>query len=385
MPAKQGAYSRIDQYAGSVAEVGTFLWFFFLIFGVVSFVYAQSPYPSSPVISGITWAPSSTIVYDASGSDTWPITWADDDHLYTAFGDGWGFDPKVPSKLSLGFARVDGPAPGFSGLNIRSQSGEQTGDGSGGKKASGMLMIDGTLYMWVRNADNSGTQCQLAWSADHSETWTWSNWKFAELGYCAFLNFGKNYAGARDGYVYMYSPDTPSAYSETDHVVLTRVLKSQLSNRAAYEFFKEFDANGNPVWITDIAQRGAVFTLLGGANRLDVTYNAALGRYFMTMRSRAKMGGLNQFSIYDAPEPWGPWTTIYYTESWEGGALSTSNGGWGESQHIPSKWISADGKTFYLIFAGNDSFAVRKATLNVLGTDVTPPAAPVALTVQLQI
>jgi hypothetical protein len=85
----------------------------------------------------------------------------------------------------------------------------------------------------------------------------------------------------------------------------------------------------------------------------------------MTLRSRARAGGLNQFSIYDAPEPWGPWTTVYYTESWEDGPLSTGNGGWGESQHIPSKWISIDGRIFYLVFAGDDSFAVRKATLDV--------------------
>jgi hypothetical protein len=62
--------------------------------------------------------------------------------------------------------------------------------------------------------------------------------------------------------------------------------------------------------------------------------------------------------------------------------LSTGNGGWGEAQHIPSKWISADGKEFYLVFAGDDSFAVRKATLTVsIPNDTTPPRAPENLTV----
>jgi len=103
--------------------------------------YAQIPYPQSRVITKLSWAPSSTIVRQATGSDNWPITWADDHNLYTAYGDGWGFEPKVPSKLSLGFARVIGPATGFSAINLRSLTGEQKGGGKSGKKASGMLMV----------------------------------------------------------------------------------------------------------------------------------------------------------------------------------------------------------------------------------------------------
>jgi len=336
--------------------------------------YAQSPYPHSTVITSLSWAPTSTIVRRASGGDNWPLTWGDDHSLYMAYGDGWGFDPKVPSKLSLGFAKVVGLATDFYGVNIRSSTGEQKGSGRRGKKASGMLMVDGVLYMWGRNANNGGEQCQMAWSTDRAKTWTWSSWKFKEFGYCAFLNFGKNYAGARDEYVYMYSPNTPSAYLEADEVILARVPKTRISDRVAYEFFKKLDIKSNPVWTSEISQRGSVFVFPGGCNRIDVTYYAPLGRYLMTMRSRAKNGGLNQFSIYDAPEPWGPWTTVYYTESWEGVVLSKGNEGWGESQHIPSKWISANGKTFYIVFAGHDSFSVRQATITVSAPPTTPPA-----------
>ncbi|MFQ5584320.1 MAG: hypothetical protein ACE5GL_07795, partial [Calditrichia bacterium] len=126
------------------------------------------PYPFSDVITNISWAPDSTIIRKAQDSDCWPITWGDDDNLYTAYGDGKGFIPNVPGKLSLGFARVLGPASNFTGENIRSPSGEQTGAGRTGKKASGMLMVDGVLYMWVRNANNNGQQSQLAWSSDHA-------------------------------------------------------------------------------------------------------------------------------------------------------------------------------------------------------------------------
>lgn len=328
---------------------------------------AQAPYPASQVITSITWDAKANIVHKADGSDTWPITWADDDQQYTVFGDGWGFAPKVPEKLSLGFAKINGPAASFTAVNIRSGTGEQKGDGPSGKKASGMLMVNKVLYMWVRNADNAGKQCQLAVSQDHAKTWTWSTWKLAELGYCAFANFGKDYTGALDGYVYTYSPDTPSAYDETDAVVLARVPKDKITSRADYEFFAKLDSGGKPLWTKDIAQRGPVFSFKGGCNRLDVTYNAPLKRFLMTMRSRAKAGGLDQFSIYDAPQPWGPWTTVFFTKQWDVDP--------GEAQHFPSKWISPDGKTLYLVFSGDDSFAVRKATLTVAaqpGTDGGP-------------
>ena len=106
--------------------------------------------------------------------------------------------------------------------------------------------------MWVRNFGNS----QLAWSNDNGATWSWSDWKFTtSFGCPTFLNFGKNYEGARDGYVYVYSPDNDNAYLPADRMVLARVPKGGITNRDAYEFFNGLDGNGNPLWTSDIAQR----------------------------------------------------------------------------------------------------------------------------------
>src|SRR5215813_9045711 len=47
-------------------------------------------------------------------------------------------------------------------------------------------MVKGVLYLWARNAGNA----QLAWSGDHGQTWTWSDWKFTtSFGCPTFLNF----------------------------------------------------------------------------------------------------------------------------------------------------------------------------------------------------
>ena len=167
------------------------------------------------------------------------MTWADDGHLYTAYGDGNGFEPGIPEKLSLGFARVEGGPADFVGVNIRSASGEQRGNGKAGKKASGMLMVDGVLYMWARNAGNA----RLAWSTDHGRTWKWSDWTFTtSFGCPTFLNFGRDYAGARDDYVYVYSHDSGDAYLPADRMVLARVPKDRIKDRSSYEFFEGRDA-----------------------------------------------------------------------------------------------------------------------------------------------
>jgi Domain of unknown function (DUF4185) len=210
-----------------------------------------------------------------------------------------------------------------------------------------MLMVGGTLYMWTRYAGNS----RLAWSSDGGATWQWADWRFTtSFGCPTFLNFGRDYAGARDDFVYVYSHDHDSAYQAADRMVLARVPKDRVRDRAAYEFFT---GDG---WTNDIARRGAVFTHVGRCYRSNVTYNAGLKRYLWCQTlpgSDARFKG--GFGIYDAPEPWGPWTTAYFTEDWDVGP--------GESSSFPTKWMSADGRTLHLVYSGEDCFSVRRATL----------------------
>jgi CubicO group peptidase (beta-lactamase class C family) len=317
-----------------------------------------APYPSSKVIKGITWAPKETIIRKAKGSDNWPLTWADDDAMYAAYGDGWGFEPFLTEKLGLGIARIEGSAEKFTGFNLRAPTAENKRSGKEGKKASGMLMVDGILYMWTRNAGNA----QLAWSKDHGKTWDWADWKFTtSFGCPTFLNFGKNYAGARDEFVYVYSHDADSAYQPADRMVLARVPIAKIKQRDAYEFFRGLDQKEQPLWTKKLAERDAVFTHQGRCYRSGITYNAGLKRYLWVQIIPGTEGKKPDtrfeggFGIYDAPEPWGPWTTVYFTEKWDVGP--------GETASFPTKWMSEDGKTLYLVFSGDDHFAVRKATL----------------------
>lgn len=312
------------------------------------------PYPPSHVIKSVQFAPVESIRRDAIGSDNWPITWGDDGALYTSYGDGWGFNPRTAEKLSLGLARVTGGPEDFRGANLRAATAERTGDGAAGAKASGMLMVDGVLYMLVRNLGNS----QLAWSEDHGTTWEWG-FKFEESFGCpTFLNCGRDYTGARDDFVYVYSCDGPSAYESYDRMVLARVPRARVREPAAYEFLAAVGEQGQPEWTADIGKRGAVLVYPGHCQRSEVVYVPGLRRYLLALGF--SQGGA--WGLFDAPEPWGPWSTAFTTLDW---GLGQTHG-----YRLPTKWISSDGRTLHVVCSGRlhegteyDAFCVRRMTL----------------------
>ena len=327
-------------------------------------VVERGPYPPSPVIRKVEFL--SDIRRAAIDSDNWPLTWADDDALYTSYGDGWGFEPRTERKLGMGFARITGLASSFHGVNLRS-SGERIGDGPKSLKASGILMVNGVLYLWARNADNS----QLFWSKDHAKSWN-SGFRFQTgFGSPTFLNFGRNYAGSRDDYVYTYSQDGPSAYESDNQMALARAPKSRITDRAAWEFFERLDDAGHPVWTGDIEKRGAVFAYAAHCRRSDVVYNPGVRRYLMALAYNAA----GDWGIYDAPEPWGPWTLVFHNDASESGVGANP---WGiadtHGYRLPAKWISADGLAMTLVFSGvrhgdttYDAFCTRTIRLELQG------------------
>jgi hypothetical protein len=138
-------------------------------------------------------------------------------------------------------------------------------------------------------------------------------------------------------------------------MILARVHKTRLRERSAYEFLQTLE-DGRPTWTRDVARRGALFTFPGNCYRSGISYNAGLRRYLWSQTlpgNDARFSG--GFGVYEAPEPWGPWRTVYFTERWDVGP--------GESSSFPTKWMSADGRTVHLVFSGDDAFSVRKARL----------------------
>jgi len=343
----------------------------------------EPPYPQSPLIDSIVWD-TSTLLRKANGSDNWATTWGADDNMYATWGDGGGFSSP---DAGLGVARMEGAPENFTGTDLWSVPRGYTGG-----KSYGIISIDDVLYMWV--GPNSGwtgeTETWLMWSNDRGVSWQSSSVFFTyDDGFSSptFLNFGKDYNNARDSFVYTYAHDASGGENAPyTKINLSRVPKNKLTDRNSYEFFQGFDSDNNPIWTSDISNRGPIFVDAGGGVFFpSVSYNNAIGRYLMVVTHKngnpggwgANTGGLG---VFDAPDPWGPWTTVEYTENWMGSTnMFFAN--------IPTKWISSDGLTFWMVFTGYGSDAIAKdAYQHIKGvftlaasSDTTAPTAPTSL------
>lgn len=336
-----------------------------------------APYPPSEIITGIAWDDEIVRLGGERTGDNWPLTWGDDGLLYTSYADGNGFS-EGPVNYTLAFATISGVPPDHSARDLRSNADTPVGWGKQGIKASGILMAGGVLYLWVRNfvVDGDWRHSRLACSADRGRTWAWADWHFSGTFGCPeFVQYGPNYCGARDAYVYVVSQSGNSAYDFSPDVVTARVPLDRVMEREAYEFYAGPGADGEPGWSADIERRRPVFTDPRGVQRIGLTYNAnlrhnaGLGRYLLVTAHDDGTGATHTpaLGVFDAPEPWGPWTTVYYDDRW-------SADGWMIHHKFPTAWISADGRTLWLAFSGQYKpggqdycLLARKATLMVDG------------------
>ena len=319
---------------------------------------ANSPYPQSNLITGVSFDWSSHVRY-AHGSDNWPITWADDDNQYTTWGDGGGFGgSNRKGRVSLGIARVEGPADAYRGYNVwGGVNAERTAQFTG--KSYGIISIDHTLYVWRSGAGSNTTAYdfqQLFKSGDHGRTWVGADWRFTgEDGFFipTFLQFGRDYASARDGYVYIYAPNLKTDQWEIHRpgdIGLIRVPNDRLFDRESYQFFAGTEPDGKPVWTAQVRDRKPVFVdAINGVMCTSAIYNSGLGKYLLvTEHSQLAKGNIG---IYEAPEPWGPWSTVLFQTGFGVPHVQANTFFW----NFSNKWTSADGQRFTLLFTGHDA------------------------------
>lgn len=336
------------------------------------------PYPDSTLLTQCTIDPAvlSFPPEPKRVGDCWPMTWADDGALYTYFNDGVGFKPEMAST-SMHPAKVLGTPPDLQGVDIESDAtGISTGGGGKGRKVSGLLALPdpagsgaGLLAAWVRNVSPAGG-ASLMVSRDRGAHWRWA-WGdpsadpkaiIPELGYPTWVQAGQNNAAAPDDYLYFYSQDAPKAYLLADGALLGRVPGASLLDRTRYEYF--CGEPGRPAWTGEIAQRKPAFRAPGQCYRLSVTYNPVLKRYFMLTangdHAMTRYAGTHNLGIYEAPQPWGPWATVYWSDAFQPE--------WNvfHPQMVP-KWVAPDGLSFYLLYScynqGPYKMNLQKVTL----------------------
>jgi len=327
----------------------------------------HAPYPPSPVIAGIEFD-RDTWVKAAPGSDQFGTTWARDGNLYSAWGDGGGFGgTNSRGRASLGVARIMGTPPRWHAVNVWGGVDPLSPQpATRGKTSSGVIACGGAIYLFVVE--------QGVWTNNHlwSSTDSGMHWKdlgpvFNEPGSAyadpGILQFGRDYQGARDKYVYGYS-DKPWPNS----LGLFRVPAKRLADREAYEFFAGLDTAGKPRWTKRIAKQRPVFTDASGTEwGVACVYDSALKRYLLSVRHGGDSG---RWGLFDAPEPWGPWTTVAYgadfpdwTYSPDPQGASRDRPAWIHT--FPTKWISKDGTTLWHYSDRGDQFNLIRARLRL--------------------
>ncbi|CAA9223474.1 MAG: hypothetical protein AVDCRST_MAG77-598 [uncultured Chloroflexi bacterium] len=316
--------------------------------------------------------------------DNFPVTWADDGLLYAGYGDGWGCrSVEKPTKLNTGMIRLRGEPPDVTGEEVAIPwygGGAQNPN----MKGCGLISVDGTLYHFLRRQVNQGqpgeqrrqVAAALIWSHDHGATWQGDtaytpdspgaegmSFFFREADHAfsspTFLQAGQDYALAQDEYVYVYSP-REDLRRRNDHLDLARVPRDRITERCAYELFagiepvrggSETGSSGRPRWTRDMAQRAPAFAFPGYVGAGDVVYWPALGRYVLAQciswEPRAPGVQASRLALFDAPQPWGPWTTVGHVAPWGGG----EDGDLRYDPRLPAKWIAADGTSAVLVFS----------------------------------
>jgi hypothetical protein len=173
------------------------------------------PYPRSDLIKGIRWL-TEPIRYPKSHGDTWSCTWADDGQIYSTADDCSGIDNSNNSNLAL--FRVEGMPPSHTVGLVNPMDAYGCWcfhDRSDSWKAAGLICVDGVLYMAVSQhsgATEYGDLIQRTYDAsiikstDHGKTWSCKTrdamFPSPRFSTPFFVQFGKNYDGAMDEYVY---------------------------------------------------------------------------------------------------------------------------------------------------------------------------------------
>jgi hypothetical protein len=348
-----------------------------------------------------------TIARLGGNGDNWHMTWCADDRVVAGLCDGhaqpW---QDVPHRLfnsrlisirgappKLEFADT----PGYPELLV----------GPGPREVSryygfGILSVDGTIYQFLSTPDRPFEDkaphprflgAKLIYSSDNGATWNnqdgttpvrWEAWEDRNKSNMAFfqepgdafslltcLQMGRNYEQNKDGYVYVYSPNG-NTDGTMNQLVLFRVPRDRIREREAYEYFVARQSDGTADWSHDMANRGVVHTFpTGWVNTKihpyswhpSVVYNEPLGLYLMANWGMGCaddgmwFGKPSYLGFWSAPHPWGPWTQIHEEKAWTPAGDQAARA---YQPQISPKWISEDGKSFWLVWTDFQTIASQK-------------------------
>jgi hypothetical protein len=273
---------------------------------------AESPMIKNVLVDGQPLEPF------ASDGDLWLSTWADDNNIYSGWGDGKGpLNDKEPiSWVDCGVVKLTGELPD---LKPQTQYREDEKPPLAiNDKPSSFIYLDSCLYGQFHSPLGDARIGYLSASKDYGVNWKrigffgekekqpkdaspWLRKNHSPFRCMFFINMGQNYQLNTDGFVYALGIGTEWHWMGL-RVFLTRVKRENIADYNKYEYFAGYSKNEDPKWTSKQAMakpvKGPITFGQGSA-----IYHPGIKRYlFMT-----------DFDVFDATHPWGPWT---YAGTW---------------------------------------------------------------------
>ncbi len=365
------------------------------------------PFPKSTVITGIALTGRYKDYDDPghipAGADTWFPTWASNGNLYSPYADGWVGNVRVGGmgpKSTEGAAKIIGDDPMDLRVVPRSPY-RVSSPPDEGRYPSASLVYNGIWYYgtyMVQVLEDKEYNCWwcvvgpfvgFGVSRDYGRTWedtkltpannlfqeTTKNGRRVKMGMTRFVDLGKNMEYSPDGYAYLVAdgaltPGTPAGqallnaptWGKYNHALFkgdmfylarTKPSPETINEESAWEFYGGKDAHDKDVWTKNFAAIKPLFEWAGHCGGVQVTYDAPLKKYLWFVND--PLEGTGGFMPGEYPVPYntyvlesdrltGPWKLVTYLRMFGEEAYWVN---------IPSKFISADGRTAWLVYSAN--------------------------------
>lgn len=391
--------------------------------------------PRSKTIRSVDWLSDLIRIKDPKAlGDTHPMTWAADDEIYIGTGDpqyfeengqrvivNYGTERTLKDDLSdedkwYVYRRITGTCverlsgtPEDMQLKRINDLPGITGWGGSGAKPTGMISVNGVLYLAMQNLlgwkpPHFGSHCQhgsdvaIICSKDFGKTWQpdlepilddfvqeqflgvkeeklhhanrsaeWKG-KYYErashkgwtpmfpgdwFGTPSFVQYGKDNADAVDGYVYAVSSDQ---FDNGTNLRVGRVPNDKIMDADAWEF-ATWNPDGTVGWTHDLFSSDPMLEIYRHISAPEMVYVPSLKKYLLVTWAHhsdfyPKDG--SELTILESDNPWGPYSLVFYEWMW----YKQEAGGY--CPRIPMKWFDGDKLTGYLEWAGNYLEAATK-------------------------
>jgi len=320
-------------------------------------------------------------------ADTWYPSWATDGNLYSPWTDGKVGTVECSSggkDARTGQAKIVGDDPlALKIVNLGTYPGSPLP--YEGRYPCGSLVHDGIWYYgtytllnnpaWSMNWPILGPFVGFRTSRDFGLTWnppppTPAQPLFGEktsvqgaepvkMGSPHFVDFGKNLGHSPDGKAYLVghgasAPDKePRAgnlsWITGDEIYLARVKPSPatMNDAKSYEFFAGPGQDGKPLWSAEFAKIRPIFSWNNHGGCVTMTYDAPLKKYLMCITDGWPTLKSMDTYILESADITGPWKLAAYWKDFGPQAYFVN---------IPTKFISADGRTMWLSYSANFAY-----------------------------